>query len=135
LVYEGEQEGSSFVAERLIGSAAKTLFLQTFPKIEKLKHEDENDPYDPLLAWFFEESSFELYDDAKNKEYADALNKVSPLEDLISSYASETDAKDALFLKEFILWALVEFEKLNKKRIDNGVAFKDGYSAYLSGLS
>jgi len=135
LVYEGEQEGSSFVAERLIGSAAKTLFLQTFPMIEKLKHEDENDPYDPLLAWFFEESSFELYDDAKNKEYADALNKVSPLEDLISSYASETDAKDALFLKEFILWALVEFEKLNKKRIDNGVAFKDGYSAYLSGLS
>ena len=135
LVYEGEQEGASFVAERLIGAAAKTLFLQTFPKIEKLKHEEQEDPYDPLLAWFFEESSFELYDDAKNKDYANALNKVAPLDDLIGEYASKTEPIDALFLKEFILWALVEFEKLNKKRIDNGVAFKDGYSAYLSGLS
>ena len=35
LVYEGEQEGTSFVAEHLISAATKTLFLQSFPKIER----------------------------------------------------------------------------------------------------
>ncbi len=135
LVYEGEQEGANFVAEKLIGAAAKTLFLNQFPKIEKLKHEDQKDPYESLLAWFFEESNFELFDDFTNKEYADALNKVSPLEDLIGQYVSNTDPKDVLFLKEFILWALVEFEKLDKKRIENGLNFSDKYSTYLNGLN
>ena len=38
LVYEGEQEGTSFVAQHLISEATKTLFLHYFPKIEKLKN-------------------------------------------------------------------------------------------------
>jgi magnesium chelatase subunit I len=41
LVYEGEQEGSYFVANQLISEATKTLFLQYFPKIEKLKKEGQ----------------------------------------------------------------------------------------------
>jgi magnesium chelatase subunit I len=36
LVYEGEQEGAEFVANKLIDSAIKTLFENNFPKIEKL---------------------------------------------------------------------------------------------------
>ena len=32
LVYEGEQEGSDFVAQRLIAESSKTLFLKNFPK-------------------------------------------------------------------------------------------------------
>jgi len=40
LVYEGEQEGADFVAENLIGTAAKTLFKNYFPEIKKLKHEN-----------------------------------------------------------------------------------------------
>ncbi len=134
LVYEGEQEGAAFVAEKLIGEAAKTLFTKYFPKIKKLKHEDEKDPYDPILQWFFEESSFELLDDASEKDYAEALNKILPLNDLIEKYVPETKEKDRLFLKEFILWALVEYQKLNKQRITKGFSFKDTYGAYLSGL-
>ena len=134
LVYEGEQEGAAFVAEKLIGEAAKTLFMEYFPKIKKLKHEEEKDPYDSVLQWFFEESSFELLDDASEKEYATALNKIQPLNALISIYMSEIDEKDTLFVKEFILWALVEFQKLNKQRITKGFSFKDTYGAYLSGI-
>ncbi len=134
LVYEGEQEGAAFVAEKLIGEAAKTLFTEYFPKIKKLKHQDEKDPYDPILQWFFEESSFELLDDASEKDYADALNKILPLQTLIETYVPETTEKDRLFLKEFILWALVEYQKLNKQRITKGFSFKDTYGAYLSGL-
>ncbi|UCE94996.1 MAG: AAA family ATPase [Flavobacteriaceae bacterium] len=134
LVYEGEQEGAAFVAERLIGSAAKSIFDNYFPAIKKLKREDEKDPYESVLQWFFEQSSFELMDDGTEKEYSEALNGVTPLEELIEAYMPKTKDEDKLFIKEFILWALVEYKKLNKKRIQKGFEFKDSYGAYLSNL-
>jgi magnesium chelatase subunit I len=99
-----------------------------------LKHEDEKDAYERVLQWFFDASSFELFDDGSEEEYRDALNKIKPLDELITTYAPKTKAKDILFLKEFILWALVEYKKLNKQRITKGFAFKDTYGAYLSNL-
>jgi len=47
---------------------------------------------------------------------------------------SEIVQNDRLFVKEFILWALVEYKKLNKKRIGRGFEFKDSYGTYLSNL-
>ena len=134
LVYEGEQEGSSFVAHRLIAEAIKTLFLNHFPKIEKLKHESDKDPYEAVQSWFFEEGAFELLDDTSDADYANALNKIDPLEDLISKYVPGRDEKDILFMKEFILWALVELEVLNKKKIDEGVSFQDKHNSYIAGI-
>jgi len=134
LVYEGEQEGAAFVAENLIGAAAKSLFINYFPEIKKLKHENEKDPYEEVLQWFFDASSFELFDDGSEQEYSDALNKITPLNALITTYAPEISSQDILFWKEFILWALVEYKKLTKQRITKGFAFKDTYGAYLSNL-
>ena len=134
LVYEGEQEGAAFVAEQLIGSASKALFDTYFPKIKKLKHENDKDPYDGVLQWFFEESSFELYDDGSEDAYGQALNSIMALDELIDAYMPGTKADDKLFVKEFILWALSAYKKLNKKRIQKGFEFKDSYGAYLSNL-
>lgn len=134
LVYEGEEEGAEYVAEKLIGSAAKTLFVEFFPEIKKLKLATDKDPYEGVLNWFFNQSSFELLDDASEEEYVEALNEITPLDDLIAKYAPNTPKEDILFLKEFILWALVEFEKLNKKRISKGYSFKDQYGALFSDL-
>lgn len=134
LVYEGEQEGAGFVAETLIGAAAKTLFTTYFPVIKKLKHEQEKEAYDAILLWFFEESSFELMDDGTEQEYADALNQITPLDALIQKYVPETADEDILFMKEFVLWALVEYKKLNKQRITKGFSFRDSLGAYLSNL-
>ncbi len=134
LVYEGEQEGAAFVAEKLIGSASKTLFDNFFPAMKKLKHEDEKDAYDGVLQWFFEQSSFELMDDGSEQEYSNALNSIAALDELITTYMPEAKQDDKLFIKEFILWALVEYKKLNKKRITKGFEFKDTYGAYLSNL-
>jgi len=134
LVYEGEQEGASFVAEILIGNAAKTLFLNYFPKIKKLTKEGEVDTYDAIMNWFFEETSFELMDDGSEDEYSEALKSIEPLDDLIQNYASDIALKDVPFMKELVLWALVEYKKLNKHRIENGYAFKDQYGSYLSNL-
>lgn len=134
LVYEGEQEGASFVAETLISNAAKTLFLIYFPKIKKLSREGEISPYDAILNWFFEATSFELMDDGSEEEYTDALKSIKPLDDLINEFAKETATKDIPFVKELILWALAAYKKLNKQRIAKGYTFKDEYGAFLSNL-
>jgi len=134
LVYEGEQEGAAFVAERLIGSAAKSLFDQYFPAIKKLKHEQDKDPYDGVLQWFFEQSSFELMDNGSEEEYKQALKQIAPLAELVRDQMPELSDKDLPFVEELVLWALVEYKKLNRKRIETGFEFKDNYGAYLSNL-
>ena len=134
LVYEGEQEGSAEVAQQLIGEAVKTLFPKMFPKIEKLQKEEDEDPYAEIVEWFFSESGFELLDETTDEEYKKALDSIPALDRLIDKYQPETPKKDRYFLKEFILWGLVEFRKLNKYRFAQGVQFKDIYGSYISGL-
>ncbi|MDX1543331.1 MAG: magnesium chelatase, partial [Christiangramia sp.] len=134
LVYEGEQEGAAFVALQLIGEAVKSLFPNYFPKIEKLKRPDETTPYDDLVEWFFEGSGFELPDDLPETEYMGKLDSIEPLNKLMEKYQSDTDEKDKYFMKEFLLWALVEYKKLSKHRFSKGLQFKDLYGSYISGL-
>jgi len=134
LVYEGEQEGSQFVAESLIGSATNSLLPNYFPKVEKLEKEDERGPYESLIEWFFEESSFELLDDASDKEYAEKLNSIPPLNRLIEEYQDDLPDPDKNFMKEFLLWSLVENKKLSKHRFSEGLSFNDMYGGYIRGL-
>lgn len=134
LVYEGEQEGSYFVANQLISEATKTLFLKYFPKIEKLKKEEQKTPYDAVLEWFFQANNFELSDEATNSLYNSTLDLIEPLDDLINVYQSKVAREDINFLKEFILWALVELKQLSKKRTENGMVFNDMYDSYIKGL-
>jgi magnesium chelatase subunit I len=134
LVYEGEQEGSSFVANRLISEATKTLFLTYFPKIEKLKKEDQVTPYDDVLTWFFETDAFELEDETTEEKYKAALNEIEPLKKLIKRYQPNVSEVDTPFLMEFILWALVELKQLSKRRTANGISFNDIYDQLLKGL-
>jgi magnesium chelatase subunit I len=134
LVYEGEQEGAAEVAMHLICNAIHTFFPAYFPKIEKLEKNIDKTPYLQILNWFFEESGFELLDDATDTEYKNTLDTIKPLEDLIQKYQPEIPIEDKYFLKEFILWGLVEYDKLTKNRIDEGYSFKDLYSSYISKL-
>ena len=134
LVYEGEEEGAAFVAQRLIGEAAKTLFPHYFPKIEKLEKEEEQSPYEHILNWFFEEGNFQLLDESSEKDYQAELSKIEPLDDLITKYQPDLKDVDFNFLKEFVLWSLVEFNKLNKQRSHNGYSFKDPFASYINDL-
>jgi magnesium chelatase subunit I len=134
LVYEGEQEGSAVVAQHLIGDAIHTFFPAFFPKIEKLERADAKNEYTELVEWFFTESGFELLDDCSDEEYQSILNNVKPLENLIQKYQPELVKEDRNFMKEFILWALVEYDKLSKDRFENGYQFKDMYGSYISKL-
>lgn len=135
LVYEGEQEGAAMVAYNLIGEAVKSLFPEFFPKIEKLKKDDDETPYDDIVSWFFNrQEGFELMDDLSDKEYKAMLDAISPLNDLLGEYQPRLNKEESYFVKEFVLWALVEYKQLSKYRFTEGIQFKDPYGSYISGL-
>lgn len=134
LVYEGEQEGAEAVAENLLSDAVKTMFVERFPKVEKLQKEGVEGVYDQLVSWFFEGEGFELIDDVYDLEYQSQLDSIGPLEDLIQKYQPSVSKQESYFLKEMVLWGLVEFEKLSKNRFSKGYQFKDMYGGYISGF-
>ncbi len=131
LVYEGEQEGAVFVANQLLTDSVKSLFSEYFPDIPKLEHKDASSPYDGLIEWFFEEGSLEILDQMNDKEYQEALDQIAPLNELVLKYQPDSQKQDWPFLKEFILWSLVEHKKLDKKRFATGTKFNDPYSSYI----
>ena len=134
LVYEGEQEGSDFVANHLISEATKTLFLMRFPKIEKLKKPNQTTVYDAVLDWFVQADNIELSDEATNKAYQKVLSSLKPLDELLRTYQPELAKEDVNFLKEFILWALVELKQLSKKRTEKGILFNDVFDSYIKSM-
>ncbi|MDX1446856.1 AAA family ATPase [Lishizhenia sp.] len=132
LVYEGEQEGAAQVAEYLIGDAILSLSEQFFPKISNLEKPGVEQWYQKVVNWFVENDAFELTLTASNDEYASALNRVTPLEDILKDYQPNVKKdEDKLFLKELILWMLVEKEKLSKSQQDTGYAIKDNLGDFL----
>ena len=134
LVYEGEQEGAAEVAQHLIGDAIHTFLPAYFPKIEKLEKQEEKTAYSDLIEWFFAESGFELLDDATDEEYKSILDSITPLSVLIKKYQPQIANEDVYFMKEFVLWALVEYDKLSKDRISHGYQFSDIYRNYINKL-
>jgi magnesium chelatase subunit I len=134
LVYEGEQEGSSFVANHLISQATKTLFTNYFPKIQKLKKKGEDTAYTDIVNWFLEGNSIELSDNSKDKAYNQVLESIQPLKDLIVKYQPRISKEDLPFFMEFVLWALVDLKQLSKKRSDDRILFNDGIDSLINEL-
>ncbi|MFY9242825.1 MAG: sigma 54-interacting transcriptional regulator [Polaribacter sp.] len=135
LVYEGEQEGAQVVAENLIKNAIKTLFPTYFPEIKKLEKQTAETPYDDIISWFFNaDEDFELLDEHTEEEYKKELDKVKPLDTFLKKHQPNMNKADAYFVKEFLLWGLVEFKKLSKYRFAEGTQFKDPYGSFISGL-
>lgn len=125
LVYEGEQEGAAAVAQSLITNAISTLFPKYFPKIEKLEKDVKQSPYNDIVEWFSNEPGIELLDEATDEEYKKELNAIKPLNELIEKYQPEVSKEDRYFLKEFVLWGLVEYKKLSKDRYIEGFQFSE----------
>lgn len=135
LVYEGEQEGAQVVAEKLIKNAIKTLFPTYFPEIKKLEKQSAETPYDDIISWFFNaDEDFELLDEHTEQQYKNELDKITPLNAFLEKHQPNMNKVDGYFVKEFILWALVEFKKLSKYRFAEGTQFKDPYGNFISGL-
>ena len=134
LVYEGEQEGAAFVANQLIDNAIKTLFVKYFPKIEKLEKEGVTNPYEEIVSWFFNESGFEILNGILETEYQKKLMLISPLNDLVKKFQPNISNEDISFLKEFVLWGLVQFKKLSKVQHIDGVQIQDPCGNYIRNI-
>lgn len=125
LVYEGEQEGAANVAQKLISDAVASLFPAYFPKIEKLEKDPSKSPYANIVEWFADQPGLELLDEASDDAYRAELDALAPLDELIKKYHPHAQHDDVYFLKEFVLWALVENKKLSKDRYTEGFQFSD----------
>ncbi len=125
LVYEGEQEGAEGVAAILLGDAIKTLFSEYFMEIKSLSKPGEYADFDRLIEWFIQNPGFELMTDASNKDYLNDLNAIEPLEDIVNKYQPGLSNEDKALTKEFVLWALVEYKKLDKRKFETGYEFED----------
>jgi magnesium chelatase subunit I len=49
-------------------------------------------------------------DDATDEEYERILGSIVPLEILVKKYQPQLEKEDKFFMKEFILWAMVEYK-------------------------
>lgn len=134
LVYEGEQEGAAIVAQNLIGNAIKTMLPTYFPKIATLEKEKETTPYTSILAWFYSQTGFELLDNATDKEYKRTLDSIEPLSQFLKKHHPDIAKHEVYFWKEFVLWALVEFKKLSKTRMNKGYQINDLFGSYINNL-
>lgn len=132
LVYEGEQEGAEKVAEYLIGDAIISLSEEFFPKISNLEKPGVEQWYQKVVDWFVENEAFELGLNANNGAYAKALNSIMPLDEILNDLQPNVKKEDdKLFLKELILWMLVENEKLSKAQHATGYSIKDNLGDFL----
>ena len=134
LVYEGDQEGAGAVAQIIISNAVKTIFLEHFPEVKKLTKATDESPYDAIREWFYKEEAVELLDDMDDGYFQNQLDVIKPLNDLIKKYYPDYNEKDIYFIKEFVLWALVELKVLNKERFTKGFQFNDPMSNYMKGI-
>jgi len=66
-----------------------------------------------------------LVNDSANDTFNGAINKVAPLENIIIKFQPNLPEEDKVFVKEFVLWALVEYKKLDKKKFEEGYEFED----------
>ena len=72
-----------------------------------------------------ENSSCSLSADLNDKAYAEILNVVEPLNEIVEMYQALASPADKLFFKEFLLWGLAEYNKLDKQETKGGYQFED----------
>ncbi|MBL7814613.1 MAG: magnesium chelatase [Saprospiraceae bacterium] len=129
LVYEGEQEGPYNVAMQLFSSAIKAVFLEYFPNPEDLKRKSDKDPYGVIRAWFSGGNVIELLNDATERDFKKALDKVQGLKKLVED--AKIDKVDMYTYMELALHGLAEFQVVNKEILETSFSFGDLLSGML----
>ncbi|SKB64974.1 sigma 54-interacting transcriptional regulator [Daejeonella lutea] len=132
LVYEGELEGPTKVANILLGKAIRTLMITYFPDPEKLKKSKAVNPYSDITNWFSSGNTINLVDDLSLAQYKAALISVPGLKTVIKQFHPSLNENQQLLLMEFLLHGLAEFSLVNKSFLDKGYAFADMFNSLFS---
>jgi magnesium chelatase subunit I len=135
LVYEGEQEGPTKVAHILISKSIRSIFVDLFPSPDKVKKNQNNNPYQTIVNWFSKGNTIDILSDLSSEEYQKTLNKVPGLKDLVNKYHEKLTGKDQLLYMEFTLHGLAEYSLLSKFKLESGVQFKDMLSSMFTNES
>lgn len=133
LVYEGEQEGSTNVANILLGKALKNTFMLYFPDPEKAKKSKLENPYTSIIQWFSQGNKLEINDNQSLKEYTNVLNSIPGLKAVIEKFHAKLSDDEVLLMMEFLLHGLSEYSQISKTAIDNGFSFKDMFDSLFNG--
>ena len=129
LVYEGEQEGPSKVAQILIGKAIRTNFAGYFPTPDSIKKSEKENPYLAIVNWFKNGNHLDLISTLPNKEYEKTLHKVPCLSDVVKKYHPKEGKENHILLMELLLFGLSEYSLLSRNKIEEGIQFKDMLSS------
>ncbi|MCH8553942.1 MAG: magnesium chelatase [Schleiferiaceae bacterium] len=133
LVYEGEQEGAAIVSENLIIEAIRDLFNDYFTPIDKLKRNDDNNPYLGIVNWFDGGNTLDISEYAKVADYQKTLKKISPLQTYIENNYSHLPEDEKYFFMEFLLWGLAAYSKISRDQVGETISFGDLFSSYMRG--
>lgn len=129
LVYEGELEGPIHVANKLIGSALRTLFVQYFPDPEKIKKTKSTNPYQEIIDWFTTGNKLDLTDALSVDEYKKILIHVPGLKKVVQELHKNLTENQELLLMEFVIHGLAEYSQLSKNYLSGGFAFSDMFGS------
>jgi len=139
LVYEGEQEGPSLVARKLIGQAIQEVFSRYFPKPVKDRKDVDGipvkNPYAPVLDFFSEGKRLELSDEMPYDEYIAALDAIPGLKNLVSSEFNGCDDRELHLRMELVLEGLHHHNMLAREEEGLNVRYADVFSDMLKGMS
>jgi magnesium chelatase subunit I len=156
LVYEGEQEGPTIIAKKLVGEAVKKLFRKYFPspedpkKAKKRARKDEeegaeeqpepkekapNSIYAPVLAWFGEGNKVEMTDSLSQPEYLRSLGQVKELERLARRYMPAKGEEDVALGMEVVLEGLHQHSMLSRNEGEKRTMYQDMLSAMFARMA
>lgn len=132
LVYEGELEGPIHVANKLIGAAIKSLFVDYFPDPEKIKKAKKANPYEKVIDWFTHGNTLNITDALDEAKYKKALMHVPGLYDLVKKMHPNLTENQSLVFMEFVLHGLAAYSQLSKNYLTGGFGFSDMFGSLFS---
>ncbi len=130
LVYKGEQEGISNVAQFLVGRAIREAFNRRFvPHYKPGREQKFNFPkFQPVVNWFENGNTLDLADEMPHRAYLDALRRVEGLEALANKEMQPGSVEDLGATMEFLLDGLAQNFLITKSIAGKGARFSDTVS-------
>lgn len=126
LVYEGEVEGPVYVAQRLIGDSIRGQFLEYFPDPEKeKKKKNGKNPFTPVVQWFGEGNTMDLFHEMTDVEYRARLNTIEGLAEFVDLYKPNLSPGLKAFWMELALHGMAELSLVSKQSMDSQMHFRD----------
>lgn len=139
LVYEGEQEGPTQVAKRLIGQAVNKLFTDHFPQAYKEKKAKagtvpQESQYSDVLEWFSRNNTIVVSDEMPTGEYLQTLEKVKGLKEIARKYFPTGSSEEQGLVMELVLEGLHQNATLAKENLESKTSYRDMLETMLRGI-